>query len=128
MTSPKRHLSEVEDLDDDEREAAATEAREAGLRAYRHWCDRGEPPSLNPQIAMRQACPYRIDSPLRESFWEGWRRAAGTWFEFVWVGTKFPERKMQRCRVVSRRRSYVDVEFTDGEKVTARDLWVRRVA
>lgn len=127
MTAPKRRTSEVEDLDDDEREAAATEAREAGLRAYRHWCDRGEPPSLNPQIAMRQACPYREES-LRESFQEGWKRASGTWFDFVWVGTKYPERKMQRCRVVARRRSNVDVEFPDGERVSTRALWIRKVA
>lgn len=111
-------------------EAAALEsdARENGMRAYRHWCDRNEPPSKLGAVAMREACPYPRSDPICQVFFEAWQNAAGTLFDHVWVGAKFPERKGNECRVLKRDRNNVEVQFRDGEKVNTLSVWVRRVA
>ena len=119
----KRRLSESEA--EEEAADAAADAREAGMRAFRHWKDRGEPPAVSEAVAMRQACPFH-DAPRRSAFFEAWKRTGGTLFDHVWVGSKFPEREGQSCRVLTRLRSRVEVEFADGERMPAQAWWVRR--
>ena len=128
MATRKRHISETEDLDQDSAEGASlAEARDAGVRCYKHWRDRGEPAVTMSSIAMRQACPYR-DPPQVEAFFLGWRSLDGSLWDYEWCGSKFPARKGARCRVLARARNLVEVEFADGERVGAPAWWIRRRA
>lgn len=127
MTGPPRRLSEIEP-DDEEQIAAEVDAQQAGLRAYRHWRDRGEPVAPTSGVAMRQACPYARSDSRCSSFFEGWRLADGSAWDREWCALKNPEMRGRRCRIVRRDGpARVEIEFLDGSRQVVPHMWVRKV-
>jgi len=126
---PKRRTSEVEDLDDDERQLAETEARESGMRAYRHWKDQTHQPVSSP-IAMRLACPFGTHDERRAAFFLGWQIEDGTAWTHEWASIARPELKRKRLRIVRAiSPTILEVEMRDSlERLEVPRLWIRRVA